>query len=128
MLYGVTVRRYRILSLVFLQIDFFSCDFEGCFRHDNHKDNKGEKVDRKYFETDKIAEKAEERGDKRRADIGACHLNPDNRARIFRAEVIRRRMNNARIDGRTTQSDNDKTGKRKDRAFDGKQQRKNPTR
>lgn len=60
------IRRHRAavsnIIVGFLQIDFFSCDFEGCFRHDNHKDNKGEKVDRKYFETDKIAEKAEERG------------------------------------------------------------------
>ena len=47
-----------------------------------------------------IAEKSEQRRNKRRTDVCACHLYADDRARIFRAEIIRRRMNDTRINGR----------------------------
>ena len=67
------------------------------FNHRYHQDEEKDQIYRHYFEPHGVAEQSEQRGNECRADIGARHLYPDYSTGVFRPEVVRRGVNDARI-------------------------------
>ena len=54
-------------------------------------------------------QKAEHRGHEGGAQIGACHLDPDDGLRIFTAEVVRGGVNDGGVDWRAAKTHDDQT-------------------
>ena len=65
--------------------------------HRYHQDEEKDQIYRHYFKAYRVAEEAEHGRNECRADIGARHLYSDYSTRVFRPEIVRRGMYNARI-------------------------------
>ena len=80
---------------------------------------------REQCRSDVVCQQAEQRRHGQIAQIGACHLDADDRLRSVRAEVFRRGVDDAGIDGRTAQPYQNKTAQGKD-LRPGQQQSQHP--
>ena len=69
--------------------------------HEYHQDQDYQQIEWKQRYCDVIGNQPEQRRHQTGAHIGAGHLDTDNRLRFFRAEVVRRGMDNAGVDGST---------------------------
>lgn len=87
-------------------------DAESEFDHRQHKSNEENQINRHDFEADRVADQPEEGRKESRTDICARHLYADDRARVFRAEILWRRMNDTRVNGGATESDHDECNDR----------------
>lgn len=67
------------------------------FNHRYHQDEEKDEIYRHYFKAYRVSEETEDGRDECRADIGARHLYSDYSAGVFRPEVVRRGVNDARI-------------------------------
>ena len=67
------------------------------FNHCYHQDEEKDQIYRHYFKAYVVAEETEDGRNKCRADIGARHLYSDYSAGVFRPEVVRRGVDDARI-------------------------------
>lgn len=65
--------------------------------HRYHQNEEKDEVEWHYLKAYSIAEQPEQRRNECRADIGARHLYSDYSARVFRPEVVRSGVNDARI-------------------------------
>lgn len=107
-------------------LNLVTLDAECRLHHRNHQDNKPQQIDRQDGKRYRIAEESEQRRNKRRTDISACHLDSNNRSRIFRPEIIWCGMDNARVNRRTPQTYHKKSCKRDRIGLHRKAQDKNP--
>ncbi len=57
-----------------------------------------------------VGQKAEQRRHEHRADIGSSHLDADDSLRLVAAKVRRRRMDDAGVDRRTAEADQNQAG------------------
>ena len=80
---------------------------ELCHRY--HQNEEKDEIEWHYLKAYSIAEQPEQRGNECRADIGARHLYSDYSARVFRPEVVRCGVNDARIYRRAAEPDYDKS-------------------
>lgn len=87
---------------------FFGGEPIGLFNHDNHKQDEKDEEQRHDAKADCFSEYSVERRHEGGADVGACHLDADDCSGILCSEVRRGRMNNARINGRKAESDQNK--------------------
>ena len=81
--------------------------------HDCHDNKKNEKIRGEQSYRYILSDHAEKRRNYTEARISKRHLNTDHSLRFISAEDIGRHMNNTRIDGRTSKTDNNKAAKSK---------------
>ena len=93
--------------------------------HEYHEHQQCQQVKREQCRSDVVCQQAEQRRHGQIAQIGACHLDADDRLRSVRAEVFRRGVDDAGIDGRTAQPYQNKTVQGKD-LRPGQQQSQHP--
>lgn len=85
-----------------------SCDTERRFHHRYHQYKEYQQIEWHHPKSDPVTQKSEERRYKGGSDIGAGHLDSDDRARILRAKIIGCGMDDAGVDRRTPTSDRQK--------------------
>lgn len=78
----------------------------------DHQHQQHEQIQREEADRCARGERAEERRHQRRAGIGACHLHADDRLRALCAEVGGRGVDQAGIDRRAAEPDEDQPGER----------------
>ena len=88
------------------------CDAESQLGHGDHQEQEDEQKEGKDGKPERAAEQAEEGRDKGGADVRARHLDADDRARVFRAEVVGRGVDDARVDGPAAEPDDHEPGDR----------------
>ena len=91
--------------------------------HERHQDGEPDGHDGK---SDVPSQKPEEGRQECGAHIGARHLDADDGARVLRAEVEGRRMDDGRVDGRAAEPDDDERRKGEGGHVKGKEQNNDP--
>ena len=80
-----------------------------------HQREQCQEIERKQGNGDVLRDHAEERGRDTKTDVGERHLYADHGLRFVSAEDVGRHMDDAGIDGRATETDDDKADQCEDR-------------